>query len=125
MSLKILCVSTVVVLLGTYQYCISNYIVFVILFCTGENKEQMQQALSLALKDGVANSSSVTIYVLGQQKAGKTCLVGSLLGDMFVEQIGTHGADVDICKIFASKWSRLKRGKCPKNCKKSTMVNLR
>ena len=93
--------------------------------CTGENKEQMKQALSLALKDGVANSSSITIYVLGQQKAGKTCLVGSLLGDTFVEQIGTHGADVDVCKIFASKWSRLKKGEVSQKLQKKYYGKLK
>ena len=75
-----------------------------LLLVTGENEEQIQQVLSLVLKDGAANSSSVTIYVLGQQQAGKTCLVASLLGDKFEEQIATQGADVDVCKIFASKW---------------------
>ena len=42
-------------------------------FYTGQNQEQIQQALSLALKDGEATPSSVTIYVLGQENAGKTC----------------------------------------------------
>ena len=75
----------------------------------------MQQALSLALRDGVANPSSVTIYVLGQEGSGKSCLVASLLGDKFVELIATQGADVDVCKIFASKkWSRIERSKVPK-----------
>ena len=78
----------------------------------------MQQALSLALKDGLANSSSVTIYVLGQQNAGKTCLVASLLGEAFKEQIATQGADIDVCKIFSSKWSRIEKSKMPKNLKK-------
>ena len=78
----------------------------------------MQQALSLALKDGLANSSSVTIYILGQQNAGKTCLVASLLGDKFEEQIATQVADVDVCKIFSSKWSRIEKSKMPKNLKK-------
>ena len=85
---------------------------------TGENEEKMQQALSLALKDGLANSSSVSIYVLGQQNAGKTCLVASLLGDKFEEQIATHGADIDVCKIFSSKWSRVEKSKMPKNLKR-------
>ena len=75
----------------------------------------MQQALSLALRDGVANPSSVTIYVLGQEGSGKSCLVASLLGDKFEERIATQGADVDVCKIFASKkWSRMERSKVPK-----------
>ena len=41
-------------------------------------------------------------------------MVASLLGDKFEEQIATQGANVDICKIFASKWSRIERSKVPK-----------
>ena len=84
----------------------------------GENQEQIQQALSLALKDGVANPSSVTIYVLGQENAGKTCLIASLLGDKFEERMATQGADVDVCKIFSSKWSRIERSKVPTKLQK-------
>ena len=84
----------------------------------GNNEEQIQEALSLALKDGVANSSSVTIYVLGQESAGKSCLVTSLLGGKFEERIATQGADVDVCKIFASKWSRVEKSKMPKRLKR-------
>ena len=83
----------------------------------GNNEEQMQEALSVALKDGVANSSSVSIYVLGQESTGKSCLVASLLGDKFEERIATRGADVDVCKIFASKWSRVEKSKMPKKLK--------
>ena len=82
--------------------------------CLLSKGEQIQQALSLALRDGVANPSSVTIYVLGQECSGKSCLVGSLLGDKFEERIATQGADIDVCKIFASKWSRIERSKVPK-----------
>ena len=82
---------------------------------TDDYKEQIQQALSQALRHGVANPSSVTIYVLGQECSGKSCLVTSLLGEKFEERIATQGADVDICKIFASqKWCRVERSKVPK-----------
>ena len=91
----------------------------------GKNKEEMKQALSLALKDGEANSSSVTIYVLGQQNSGKSCLIASLLGDEFEEKIATQGADVDICKIFASKWSRLKKGEVSKVLQKKYYGKLK
>ena len=86
----------------------------------------MQQALSHALKDGEANSASVTIYVLGQQNAGKSCLIGSLLGDKFEERTATKGADVDVCKIFASsKWSRLKKGEVSKVLQKKYYGKLK
>ena len=80
----------------------------------GDYKEQIHQALSHALRDGVANPSSVTIYVLGQECSGKSCLVASLLGDKFEERTATQGSDVDVCKIFATKWSRIERSKVPK-----------
>ena len=83
------------------------------LLFTGD-KEQIQQALSQALRDGVANPSSVIIYVLGQECSGKSCLVASLLGDKFEERTATQGTDVDVCKIFAAKWSRIERNKVPK-----------
>ena len=86
----------------------------------------MQQALSLALKDGEANASSVTIYVLGQQNSGKSCLIGSLLGDEFEERTATQGADVDVCKIFASsKWSRLNKGEASKVLQKNYYGKLK
>ena len=86
----------------------------------------MQQALSLALKDGEANPSSVTIYVLGQGNSGKSCLIGSLLGDEFEERTATKGADVDVCKIFASsKWSRLKKGEVSKVLQKKYYGKLK
>ena len=86
----------------------------------------MQQALSLALKDGEANASSVTIYVLGQQNSGKSCLIGSLLGDEFEERTATQGADVDVCKIFASsKWSRLNKGEASKVLQKKYYGKLK
>ena len=91
----------------------------------GENEELIQEALPLALKDGVANSSSITLYVLGQQNAGKTCLVASLLGDKFEEQMSTEGADIDVCKIFASKWSRLKKGNVSKELQKKYYGKLK
>ena len=87
------------------------------LLSTENNEEQIEEALSLALKDGVAKSSSVSIYVLGQESAGKSCLVASLLGGKFEERIATQGVDVDVCKIYASKWSRIEKSKIPKKLK--------
>ena len=111
------------ILLNWYS---SQKIISSMLLITGESKEEMEQALSLALKDGEANSSSVTIYVLGQQNAGKSCLIGSLLGDEFEERIATQGADIDVCRIFASsKWSRLKRGEVSKVLQKKYYGKLK
>ncbi|XP_065911266.1 probable serine/threonine-protein kinase pats1 [Dysidea avara] len=58
----------------------------------------------MTLAKGEANPSGISIYVLGQKKAGKSCLVSTLLGDKFEERIATRGADVDVC---TSNWSRI------------------
>ena len=78
----------------------------------------MQQALALVLKDGVASSSSNTFYILGQENFGKSYIAASLLGNMFEEgKKATHDADVDVCKVFASKWSRMKKTNVSKKLK--------
>ena len=83
-----------------------------------ENEEDMERAYSLALKDGKAQASSVSIYILGQERSGKTCMVASLLGDKFEENAATQGADIDVCTIFASHWSRVEKKKIPKELQK-------
>ena len=80
------------------------------LLITGENKGEMQQALLFALKDGETNSSTLNIYVLGQQNSGKSCLITSLLGGEFEEEIKVQEKDIDVQRIFAAKWSRVKKG---------------
>ena len=90
-----------------------------------DNEEEMQQAYSLALREGKAQSSSVSIYVLGQQSAGKTCLVASLLGDKFEENAATQGADIEVCTIFASQWSRIEKKKIPKQLQKRYHCKLK
>ena len=85
----------------------------------------MQRAYSLALSEGEAQSSSVSIYVLGQQSAGKTCLVASLLGDKFEENAATQGADLEVCTIFASQWSRIEKKKIPKQLQKRYHCKLK
>ena len=85
----------------------------------------MQRAYSMALRDGEAQSSSVSIYILGQQSAGKTCLVASLLGDKFEENAATQGADIEVCTIYASQWSRVEKKKVPKQLQKKYLGKLK
>ena len=85
----------------------------------------MEQAYLLAKRNGFASSSSVAIYVLGQQHAGKTCLIASLLGDKFEEQIGTQGADVDVCKIYSSKWSKMEKKDVTKELQRRYLGKLK
>lgn len=90
-----------------------------------ENEADMERAYSLALKDGEAQSSSVSIYVLGQENTGKTCLVASLLDDEFQENTATQGADIEVCTIFASKWSRIEKKKVSKQLQKKYLGKLK
>jgi len=71
-----------------------------------DSKEK--EAYSLALKEGKAKPSSVRIVVVGTENAGKTCLIESLLDENFKDHKATQGADVDVCKIFSTNWSRLR-----------------
>ena len=79
----------------------------------------------MALAKGEANPSSISIYVLGQEKAGKSCLVSTLLGDKFEERIATRGADVDVCTVFASNWSRIEKAGIPEKLQKLFHTKLR
>ena len=80
-------------------------------FSSGKN-EEMQQALLLALKDGEVSSSSATFYVLGDKSVGKTCLVATLLGEVFGPNecyAAIAEESFDVSKVFASKWCRLNK----------------
>ena len=104
---------------------VKHQLVLFLFIGADDNEEEMQQAYSLALTEGKAQSSSVSIYVLGQQSAGKTCLVASLLGDKFEENAATQGADIDVCTIFASQWSRVEKKKIPKQLQKRYHCKLK
>jgi len=67
----------------------------------------------LAIKNGLANSNSFPIYIFGQENTGKTCLVATLLGDKFVQNTATHGADVEVCTVHASDWCRVRKEEVP------------
>ncbi|XP_065883436.1 uncharacterized protein [Dysidea avara] len=76
-----------------------------------EENEDIREtmAYNLAVAKGETNSSSFSIYVLGQENSGKTCLVATLLGEDFTENIATHGTDVTVCTTHASSsWCRVK-----------------
>ena len=79
----------------------------------------------MALAKGEANPSGISIYVLGQEKAGKSCLVSTLLGDKFEERIATRGADVDVCTVFASNWSRIDKAGIPEKLQKLFHTKLK
>ena len=83
------------------------------------------RAYKHALKYGEAKSSSVSIYILGQENAGKTCLVASLLGDKFEKNTATKGADIDVCTVFSSKWSRVDKKNIPKKLHKMYHCRLK
>ena len=95
-----------------------------LLFFTGDTEDELR-AYKHALKYGKAKSSSVSIYILGQENAGKTCLVASLLGDKFEENTATKGADIDVCTVFSSKWSRVDKKNIPKKLHKMYHCKLK
>ena len=64
-------------------------------------------------------------YVLGQEKAGKSCLVSALLGDKFEGCIATRGADVDVCTVFASNWSSIDKAGIPEKLQKLFHTKLK
>ncbi|XP_065902538.1 uncharacterized protein [Dysidea avara] len=76
-----------------------------------EETEREDTAYAMALTEGEASSSSISIYILGQEKSGKTCLTSTLLGDTFKENIATQGADVNICTVYTTNWSRVAKDK--------------
>ena len=68
--------------------------------------EQEKKAFQLAMRDGVAKSSSFRICVFGPENSGKTCLVSTLFDEEFSSHEATQGADVNVCTIYANNWNR-------------------
>jgi len=81
-------------------------------------------AYRVAIAKGMVNPSSFSIFILGQENAGKTCLVASLLGDNFKETPATHGADVEVCTIHASNWCHVKQTEIPTRLRKMYQCKL-
>ena len=68
----------------------------------------MEQAYSYALKFGEALCRELQILMVGAEYTGKSCLVASFLGDDFIEaKLATDGAETEVCRIYAKKWSKL------------------
>ena len=91
------------------------------LHCTGASEEKVRadKAYSLASKEGnTSSSSSVSIYILGQEHAGKTSLISTLLGDKFEEHTAAVGAEADVCTFFAANWCRIEKSAVPKKLQK-------
>ena len=86
---------------------------------------QEELAYRVAIAKGMVNPSSFSIYVLGQENAGKTCLVATLLGDDFKDNPATHGADIEVCTIHASNWCRVKQTEIPGKLQKKYHCKLR
>ena len=84
------------------------YLMMVSVAGTRLDDSKEKEAYALALKEGKAKPSSVRIVTVGTENAGKTCLIESLLGEGFKHHDATQGADVNVCKIFSTNWSRQK-----------------
>ena len=77
------------------------------------------------MKKGKAKPSSIKILIAGTENAGKTCLVGSLLGEEFKPNEATKGVDVGVCKIFSTNWSRLKINQAREKLQKNFCSELK
>lgn len=76
------------------------------------------------MRNGTANPSSFSIYILGQENSGKTCLVATLLEDDFVENMATHVVEIEACIIHASEWCRVKKNELIMNLQNKYYYNL-
>ena len=62
-------------------------------------------AYSLALREGKAKALGVKMLLFGAEYVGKTCLVSTLVGDPYQEEIATEGADMSI--LNTSNWTKI------------------
>ena len=68
----------------------------------------MQLAYAISLKFGKALSRELQVLMVGAENSGKSCLIASFLGEVFIEgQKATDGADTEVCKIYCKNWSRM------------------
>ena len=65
-------------------------------------------AYLMAMKEGQAESRDLQLLVVGEENTGKTCLISSFLGEVFMErQATTKGIDMEVCKIYCKEWTRI------------------
>ena len=68
--------------------------------------KQEKKAYRLAMRDGLAKSSTLRLLVFGPENSGKTCLISTLFEEAFQQNSATQGADVQICTIYAANWRK-------------------
>ena len=64
-----------------------------------------KMAYSLALRDGKARALGIKLLLFGPEYVGKTCLVATLTGDPYEEQMATEGSDMHVCNT--SNWEKI------------------
>ena len=64
-----------------------------------------KMAYSLALRDGKARALGIKLLLFGPENVGKTCLVATLTGDPYEEQMATEGSDMHVCNT--SNWEKI------------------
>ena len=62
-------------------------------------------AYALALRDGKAKALGIKLLLFGPEYVGKTCLVATLTGDPYKEQMATEGSDMHVCNT--SNWEKI------------------
>ena len=75
-------------------------------FSTIAVTKQEKKAYRLAMRDGLAKSSTLRLLVFGPENSGKTCLISTLFEEAFQQNSATQGADVQICTIYAANWCK-------------------
>ena len=72
------------------------------------NDDNIKTIYSLAMKQGLDQSTNFQLLLIGAENTGKTSLISSLLGEEFIEkQLATKGADVEVCKVCCKDWIRI------------------
>ena len=90
-----------------------------------DDDSKERDAYALALQEGKASPFSTRILIVGPENSGKTCLVESLLGGDFKSYSATQGADITVCKFFATNWLRVEDELIPKKLQKDFCSKLK
>ena len=61
------------------------------------------------MKEGLDQSRNFHLLLVGAENTGKTSLIGSFLGEEFVEgqSAATQGTDIEVCKVYCRNWIRI------------------
>ena len=83
-----------------------SYFIVTIDLCN--NDDNIKKAHSLAMKEGLDQSRSFQLFLVGAENTGKTSLISSFFKEKFIEEKPTtEGADMKVCQIYCKDWTRI------------------